>query len=97
MGLIDPTKYGLPALLTGQAYTQPVDYAGFIAAAYADAPLYTMLAGDVWDARFFTDSRYVSLDAGVVTTWAWEELVVNAGLGPAPAVRSAMRRHQLQP
>ena len=32
MGLSDPTKYGLPALLTGQAYTQPVDYAGFIAA-----------------------------------------------------------------
>ena len=27
MGLSDPTKYGLPALLTGQAYTQPVDYA----------------------------------------------------------------------
>ena len=81
MGLSDPTKYGLPALLTGQAYTQPVDYAGFIAAAYADAPLYTMLAGDVWDARFFTDSRYVSLDAGVVDNLAREELAVNDPAG----------------
>lgn len=81
MGLSDPTKYGLPALLTGQAYTQPVDYAGFIAAAYADAPLYTMLAGDVWDARFFTDSRYVSLDAGVVDNLAREELAVNDPTG----------------
>lgn len=81
MGLSDPTKYGLPALLTGQAYTQPVDYAGFIAAAYADASLYTMLAGDVWDARFFTDSRYVSLDAGVVDNLAREELAVNDPAG----------------
>ncbi len=88
MGLSDPTKYGLPALLTGQAYTQPVDYAGFIAAAYADAPLYTMLAGDVWDARFFTDSRYVSLDAGVVDNLAREELAVNA---PAGLTRDLLR------
>lgn len=88
MGLSDPTKYGLPALLTGQAYTQPVDYAGFIAAAYADAPLYTMLAGDVWDARFFTDSRYVSLDAGVVDNLAWEELAVN---DPAGLTRDLLR------
>lgn len=88
MGLSDPTKYGLPALLTGQAYTQPVDYAGFIAAAYADAPLYTMLAGDVWDARFFTDSRYVSLDAGVVDNLAREELAVN---DPAGLTRDLLR------
>lgn len=88
MGLSDPTKYGLPALLTGQAYTQPVDYAGFIAAAYADAPLYTMLAGDVWDARFFTDSRYVSLDAGVVNNLAREELAVN---DPAGLTRDLLR------
>ena len=88
MGLSDPTKYGLPALLTGQAYTQPVDYAGFIAAAYADAPLYTMLAGDVWDARFFTDSRYVSLDAGVVDNLAREELTVN---DPAGLTRDLLR------
>lgn len=88
MGLSDPTKYGLPALLTGQAYTQPVDYAGFIAAAYADAPLYTMLAGDVWDARFFTDSRYVSLDAGVVDDLAREELAVN---DPAGLTRDLLR------
>lgn len=88
MGLSDPTKYGLPALLTGQAYTQPVDYAGFIAAAYADAPLYTMLAGDVWDARFFTDSRYVSLDAGVVDNLAQEELAVN---DPAGLTRDLIR------
>lgn len=88
MGLSDPTKYGLPALLTGQAYTQPVDYAGFIAAAYADAPLYTMLAGDVWDARFFTDSRYVSLDAGVVDNLAREELAVN---DPAGLIRDLLR------
>jgi hypothetical protein len=88
MGLSDPTKYGLPALLTGQAYTQPVDYAGFIAAAYADAPLYTMLAGDVWDARFFTDSRYVSLDAGVVDNLAQEELTVN---DPAGLTRDLLR------
>lgn len=88
MGLSDPTKYGLPALLTGQAYTQPVDYAGFIAAAYADAPLYTMLAGDVWDARFFTDSRYVSLDAGVVDNLAQEELAVN---DPAGLTRDLLR------
>lgn len=88
MGLSDPTKYGLPALLTGQAYTQPVDYAGFIAAAYADAPLYTMLAGDVWDARFFTDSRYVSLDAGVVDNLAREELAVN---DPAGFTRDLLR------
>lgn len=88
MGLSDPTKYGLPALLTGQAYTQPVDYAGFIAAAYADAPLYTMLAGDVWDARFFTDSRYVSLDAGVVDNQAREELAVN---DPAGLTRDLLR------
>lgn len=88
MGLSDPTKYGLPALLTGQAYTQPVDYAGFIAAAYADAPLYTMLAGDVWDARFFTDSRYVSLDAGVVDNLAREELAVN---DPAGLTRNLLR------
>lgn len=88
MGLSDPTKYGLPALLTGQTYTQPVDYAGFIAAAYADAPLYTMLAGDVWDARFFTDSRYVSLDAGVVDNLAREELAVN---DPAGLTRDLLR------
>lgn len=88
MGLSDPTKYGLPALLTGQAYTQPVDYAGFVAAAYADAPLYTMLAGDVWDARFFTDSRYVSLDAGVVDNLAREELAVN---DPAGLTRDLLR------
>lgn len=88
MGLSDPTKYGLPALLTGQAYTQPVDYAGFIAAAYVDAPLYTMLAGDVWDARFFTDSRYVSLDAGVVDNLAREELAVN---DPAGLTRDLLR------
>lgn len=88
MGLSDPTKYGLPALLTGQAYTQPVDYAGFIAAAYADAPLYTMLAGDVWDARFFTDSRYASLDAGVVDNLAREELAVN---DPAGLTRDLLR------
>lgn len=88
MGLSDPTKYGLPALLTGQAYTQPVDYAGFIAAAYADAPLYTMLAGDVWDARFFTDSRYVSLDAGVVDNLAREELAIN---DPAGLTRDLLR------
>ena len=88
MGLSDPTKYGLPALLTGQAYTQPVDYAGFIAAAYADAPMYTMLAGDVWDARFFTDSRYVSLDAGVVDNLAREELAVN---DPAGLTRDLLR------
>lgn len=88
MGLSDPTKYGLPALLTGQAYTQPVDYAGFIAAAYADAPLYTMLAGGVWDARFFTDSRYVSLDAGVVDNLAREELAVN---DPAGLTRDLLR------
>ena len=88
MGLSDPTKYGLPALLTGQAYTQPVDYAGFIAAAYADAPLYTMLAGDVWDARFFTDSRYVSLDADVVDNLAREELAVN---DPAGLTRDLLR------
>lgn len=88
MGLSDPTKYGLPALLTGQAYTQPVDYAGFIAAAYANAPLYTMLAGDVWDARFFTDSRYVSLDAGVVDNLAREELAVN---DPAGLTRDLLR------
>lgn len=88
MGLSDPTKYGLPALLTGQAYTQPVDYAGFIAAAYADAPLYTMLAGDVWDTRFFTDSRYVSLDAGVVDNLAREELAVN---DPAGLTRDLLR------
>ena len=88
MGLSDPTKYGLPALLTGQAYTQPVDYAGFIAAAYADAPLYTMLAGDVWDARFFTDSRYVSLDASVVDNLAREELAVN---DPAGLTRDLLR------
>lgn len=88
MGLSDPTKYGLPALLTGQAYTQPVDYAGFIAAAYADAPLYTMLAGDVWDARFFTDSRYVSLDAGVADNLAREELTVN---DPAGLTRDLLR------
>ena len=88
MGLSDPTKYGLPALLTGQAYTQSVDYAGFIAAAYADAPLYTMLAGDVWDARFFTDSRYVSLDAGVVDNLAQEELAVN---DPAGLTRDLLR------
>ena len=88
MGLSDSTKYGLPALLTGQAYTQPVDYAGFIAAAYADAPLYTMLAGDVWDARFFTDSRYVSLDAGVVDNLAREELAVN---DPAGLTRDLLR------
>lgn len=88
MGLSDPTKYGLPALLTGQAYTQPVDYAGFIAAAYADAPLYTMLAGDVWDARFFTDSRYVSLDAGVVDNLAQEKLAVN---DPAGLTRDLLR------
>ena len=88
MGLSDPTKYGLPALLTGQAYTQPVDYAGFIAAAYADTPLYTMLAGDVWDARFFTDSRYVSLDAGVVDNLAREELAVN---DPAGLTRDLLR------
>lgn len=88
MGLSDPTKYGLPALLIGQAYTQPVDYAGFIAAAYADAPLYTMLAGDVWDARFFTDSRYVSLDAGVVDNLAREELAVN---DPAGLTRDLLR------
>lgn len=88
MGLSDPTKYGLPALLTGQAYTQPVDYAGFIAAAYADAPLYTMLAGDVWDARFFTDSRYVSLDAGIVDNLAREELAVN---DPAGLTRDLLR------
>lgn len=88
MGLSDPTKYGLPALLTGQAYTQPVDYAGFIAVAYADAPLYTMLAGDVWDARFFTDSRYVSLDAGVVDNLAREELAVN---DPAGLTRDLLR------
>lgn len=88
MGLSDPTKYGLPALLTGQAYTQPVDYAGFIAAAYADAPLYTMLAGDVWDARFFTDSRYVSLDTGVVDNLAQEELAVN---DPAGLTRDLLR------
>lgn len=88
MGLSDPTKYGLPALLTGQAYTQPVDYAGFIAAAYADAPLYTMLAGDVWDARFFTDSRYVSLDAGVADNLAREELAVN---DPAGLTRDLLR------
>lgn len=88
MGLSDPTKYGLPALLTGQAYTQPVDYAGFIAAAYADAPLYTMLAGDLWDARFFTDSRYVSLDAGVVDNLAREELAVN---DPAGLTRDLLR------
>lgn len=88
MGLSDPTKYGLPALLTGQAYTQPVDYTGFIAAAYADAPLYTMLAGDVWDARFFTDSRYVSLDAGVVDNLAREELAVN---DPAGLTRDLLR------
>lgn len=88
MGLSDPTKYGLPALLTGQAYTQPVDYAGFIAAAYADAPLYTMLAGDVWDARFFTDSRYVFLDAGVVDNLAREELAVN---DPAGLTRDLLR------
>lgn len=88
MGLSDPTKYGLPALLTGKAYTQPVDYAGFIAAAYADAPLYTMLAGDVWDARFFTDSRYVSLDAGVVDNLAQEELAVN---DPAGLTRDLLR------
>lgn len=88
MGLSDPTKYGLPALLTGQAYTQPVDYVGFIAAAYADAPLYTMLAGDVWDARFFTDSRYVSLDAGVVDNLAREELAVN---DPAGLTRDLLR------
>lgn len=88
MGLSDPTKYGLPALLTGQAYTQPVDYAGFIAAAYADAPLYTMLAGDVWDARFFTDSRYVSLDVGVVDNLAQEELTVN---DPAGLTRDLLR------
>lgn len=88
MGLSDPTKYGLPALLTGQAYTQPVDYAGFIAAAYADAPLHTMLAGDVWDARFFTDSRYVSLDAGVVDNLAREELAVN---DPAGLTRDLLR------
>ena len=87
-GLSDPTKYGLPALLTGQAYTQPVDYAGFIAAAYADALLYTMLAGDVWDARFFTDSRYVSLDAGVVDNLAREELTVN---DPAGLTRDLLR------
>ncbi len=87
-GLSDPTKYGLPALLTGQAYTQPVDYAGFIAAAYADALLYTMLAGDVWDARFFTDSRYVSLDAGVVDNLAREELAVN---DPAGLTRDLLR------
>ena len=88
MGLSDPTKYGLPALLTGQAYTQPVDYAGFIAAAYTDAPLYTMLAGDVWDARFFTDSRYVSLDAGVVDNLAREELAVD---DPAGLTRDLIR------
>lgn len=88
MGLSDPTKYGLPALLTGQAYTQPVDYAGFIAAAYADAPLYTMLAGDVWDTRFFTDSRYVSLGAGVVDNLAREELAVN---DPAGLTRDLLR------
>lgn len=88
MGLSDPTKYGLPALLTGQAYTQPADYAGFIAAAYADAPLYTMLAGDVWDARFFTESRYVSLDAGVVDNLAREELAVN---DPAGLTRDLLR------
>lgn len=88
MGLSDPTKYGLPALLTGQAYTQPVDYAGFIAAAYADAPLYPMLAGDVWDARFFTDSRYVSLDAGAVDNLAREELAVN---DPAGLTRDLLR------
>lgn len=68
--------------------TQPVDYAGFIAAAYADAPLYTMLAGDVWDARFFTDSRYVSLDAGVVDNLAREELAVN---DPAGLTRDLLR------
>lgn len=65
-----------------------MDYAGFIAAAYADAPLYTMLAGDVWDARFFTDSRYVSLDAGVVDNLAREELAVN---DPAGLTRDLLR------
>lgn len=81
MGLSDPTKYGLPALLTGQAYTQPVNYADFIASVYDGAPLYTMLAGEAWDARFFTDSRYVSLDPQVVDNLAREELTVNDSAG----------------
>ena len=81
MGLSDPTKYGLPALLTGQAYTQPVNYAGFIAGAYEDTALYTLLAGDDWDARFFTDSRYVALDAQVVDNLAQEELAVGDAAG----------------
>lgn len=81
MGLSDPTKYGLPALLTGQAHTGAVNYAGFVAVAYADTPLYGTLAGDDWDARFFTDSRYVSLDAGVVDNLAREEVTVSDAAG----------------
>ncbi len=81
MGLSDPTKYGLPALLTGQTHTGAVNYATFIAQAYADAPLYILLAGDVWDARFFTDSRYVALDEEVVDNLAREQLVVGDEAG----------------
>lgn len=76
LGISDPTKYGLPGLLTGQAHTAPVDYMGFIAGAYDQTPLYTALRGEEWDARFYTDSRYLMLEDTVVDNLAQETLRV---------------------
>lgn len=81
LGISDPTKYGLPGLLTGQAHTAPVDYMGFIAGAYDQTPLYTALRGDAWDARFYTDSRYLTLEDEVVDNLARETLHVRDARG----------------
>ncbi len=81
MGVSDPTKHGIPALLTGKAYTSATDYSGFIAWAYADTPLYQQLAGADWDARFFTDDRYLTLDESVIDNLEREELAVSDAKG----------------
>ena len=81
MGVSDPTKHGIPALLTGKAYTSATDYSGFIAWAYADTPLYQQLAGTDWDARFFTDDRYLTLDESVIDNLEREELAVSDAKG----------------
>lgn len=61
LGLSDPTKYGLPAILTGQVHNQSVSYQDFLSLAYQDAPLLSASREQGMDVRVFTDSRYIDL------------------------------------